>query len=1082
MARIPDSEIERLKREVSVARLVEAGGIKLTSRGKDLVGPCPFHADDTPSLTITPDKNLFHCFGCGAAGGPIDWVMKKNGVSFRHAVELLREGVGSITEGTVKHSTVRALPPPVSLDADDQALLDQVVGYYHDTLKRSPEALGYLQRRGIDAAAAVERFKLGFADRTLGLRLPEKNRKAGAEIRTRLAKIGLYRESGHEHFNGSLVIPILDAAGHATEVYGRKVTEGLRAGTPLHLYLPGPHKGVWNLDGLKEGDGEIILCEALIDALTFWCAGYRNVTAAYGVEGFTPDHLAAFKRFDVRRVLIAFDRDDAGERGTAKISERLLAEGFDCYRVLFPKGLDANAYALKLTPASKSLGLLIRKAEWLGNGTAPSVPTSSPVDTGPAIEISAFAEASADKAAKENDDTSFIETEPAAADEPAPITESAHEPEVPSLAAIDADACADADDDALPAPADPLPASVLPAQVAAEPEAEVGERDITIRLGDRRYRVRGFDRNLAVDVMKVNLLASHGDVFHVDTFDLYSAKARTNFIQMAAGELRLKADIIKSDLGKVLLKLEALQDERIAKTLKPEPAERVIAQGEQDAALAYLRSPNLLDRILTDFASCGLVGEETNKLVAYLAAVSRKLANPLAVLVQSSSAAGKTSLMDAVLAFVPEEERVRYSALTGQALFYMGEKSLKHRILAISEEEGASRASYALKLLQSDGELTIASTAKDAETGNMVTQEYRVEGPVMLFLTTTAISIDEELMNRCLVLSVDEGRAQTEAIHRLQRKKRTLQGLIDRTAKDEIVALHRNAQRLLRPLAVVNPYADKLSFLSDKTRTRRDHEKYLTLIDAIALLHQHQRAVKRIVARSANAGANEPERAIEYVEVTLEDIEAANRLAHEVLGRSTDELPPQTRGLLAATCALVAERCAAQQISQADHRFTRRELRERSGMNNTQLGVHLGRLVELEYVLVHRSGRGSSLVYELLYDGAAYDGGARLPGLIEVESLRVPIATTGDVRGAKGVSTGSIRPRNGAITGGCRGARNGGSADAAITSVESSDDSAKTHILEPKIAPASYTNGASHTHVPAYSSSSLAASSLAARR
>jgi DNA primase catalytic core len=1069
MARIAESELERLKVEVSVARLAETGGIKLEKRGKDLVGLCPFHADDTPSLTITPDKNLFHCFGCGAAGGPIDWVMKKNGVSFRHAVELLREGVPSITEGTVKHSTVRALPPPVSLDADDQALLDQVVGYYHETLKRSPEALGYLQRRGIDAAAAVERFKLGFADRTLGLRLPEKNRKAGAEIRTRLAKIGLYRESGHEHFNGSLVIPILDEAGHATEVYGRKITEGLRAGTPLHLYLPGPHKGVWNLDGLKEGKGEIILCEALIDALTFWCAGYRNVTAVYGVEGFTPDHLAVFKRFDVRRVLIAFDRDDAGERGTAKISERLLAEGFDCYRVLFPKGLDANAYALKLTPASRSLGLLIRKAEWLGNGTAPSAPTSSPVETGSAIEMTA---------AKENDDAPIIEMESRFTDEPA-TAESAREPEVPSLAAIESAASAD-----------PLPASVLPAQVTAEPDAEVSERDITIRLGDRRYRVRGFDRNLAVDVMKVNLLAAYGDVFHVDTFDLYSAKARTNFIQMAAGELRLKADIVKSDLGRVLLKLESLQDERIAKTLTPEPAERAIDAVAQDAAVAYLRSPNLLDRILADFEACGLVGEATNKLVAYLAAISRKLASPLAILVQSSSAAGKSSLMDAVLAFVPEEERVRYSALTGQALYYMGETSLKHRILAICEEEGASRASYALKLLQSEGEITIASTAKDADTGNLVTQEYRVEGPVMIFLTTTAITIDEELMNRCLVLSVDEGRGQTEAIHKLQRKKRTLEGLIARAAKDEIIALHRNAQRLLRSLAVVNPYADRLSFLSDKTRTRRDHEKYLTLIDAIALLHQHQRPIKKITVPAsggtthhggtgASTGTAE-DRTLEYVEVTLEDIAAANRMAHEVLGRSTDELPPQTRNLLKVTCSLVAERCATQAIERADLRFTRRELRERAGLSNTQIGVHLTRLVELEYVIAHRGGRGTSFVYELLYDGSADEDEARLSGLIDVDSLRSTIATTASLRGERPRFKGAFRPQNGAITEGCRVTQNGRSADAAITSVEASGDSAKTHILEGIKAPTSYTNGASHPHVSARTSSSLAASSLAA--
>jgi len=142
--------------------------------------------------------------------------------------------------------------------------------------------------------------------------------------------------------------------------------------------------------------------------------------------------------------------------------------------------------------------------------------------------------------------------------------------------------------------------------------------------------------------------------------------------------------------------------------------------------------------------------------MGYLAAVSRKLEQPLAIVVQSSSAAGKSALREAVLALMPEEERVQYSAMTGQSLFYMGETDLKHKILAIAEEEGAERASYALKLLQSEGKLTIASS-KDPQTGKLVTHEYHVEGPVMIFLTTTAIEVDEELLNRCIVLTVDEG-------------------------------------------------------------------------------------------------------------------------------------------------------------------------------------------------------------------------------------------------------------------------------------------------------------------------------------
>lgn len=943
MTRIAGSEIEQLNAEVALLRLVEAAGIALEPRGEDFAGTCPFHGDAGSSLVIVPDKNIFHCLGCDAEGGPVQWVMKKNGVSLRHAVELLREGLPGVTDETVRHSTVRALPPPVASDADSQALLDQVIGYYHETLKRSPEALAYLKGRGIDSPEAIQHFRIGYANRTLGLRLPNKQRKDGGDIRARLAQIGIYRESGHEHFNGSVVIPVLDTEGHASQAYGRKIHDNLRAGTAMHLFLPGPTKGIWNPDCLKTGSGEIILCKGLIDALTFWCAGFRNVTASW--DGVTPEHLAAFKAEGIVRVLLAFGREKEEQPGHDALVEKLLAEGFDCFRLPLPKGLDANAYAVKFTPASKSLGLLIRKAEWLGKGQPTSMPTSTSV-IDPAIRPPAYTAVEA-KAERVDAEVPVSRTRDVTPDDERPR-------------------------------ARPLPANAMPPTPSAEPEAEIGERDITINFGNRAYRVRGHEKNLAVDVMRVNLLARSGEVFHVDTFDLYSAKARANFVHMAAGELGLKPDLVKADLGKVLLKLEALQDRRIRETLQPEPSPREIAIAEREAALTFLKMPDLLDRILADFDACGLVGEATNKLVAYLATISRKLGSPLAVLVQSSSAAGKTSLMDAVLAFVPEEDRVRYSALTGQALFYMGETSLKHRVLAIAEDEGASRAVYALKLLQSEGEITIASTAKDAETGNLITQEYRVEGPVMLFLTTTAIAVDEELMNRCVVLSVDEGRAQTEAIHRLQRRKRTLAGLIAKSAKEDLLTLHRNAQRLLRSLAVVNPYADKLGFLSDRTRTRRDHEKYLTLIDAIALLHQHQREVRKI---------GEGEREIEYIEVTLADIEAANKLAHEVLGKSIDQLPPQTRSLLTAIKLLVDEHAEANGIARYDVRFTRRELREATNISDTQLKVHLSRLVELEYLVVHRAGNGRGHIYELIYDG---DGSEtpHLSGLIDAKALK----------------------------------------------------------------------------------------------
>ncbi|VAX09943.1 DNA primase, phage associated [hydrothermal vent metagenome] len=969
MARIPEHEIERLKREVSVQRLAEGRGIELKRHGAELLGLCPFHDDKEPSLAINPKKNIWNCLGaCQCGGSAIDWTMKAEGVSFRHAVELLQAdhhpslvaGVGStsmqiagaLPPGApayrasmhIKRSTVKRLPTALEHNAEDAKLLRQVIDYYHEALKQSPEALAYLEKRGI-SGEAIEQFKLGFANRTLGYRLPEKNRKEGAAIRGQLQRIGILRASGHEHFTGSIVFPVINESGQVLEIYGRKINDNLRKGTPKHLYLPGPHQGIWNAEALKASP-EIILCESLIDALTFWCAGYRNVTASYGIEGFTADHLAAFKEHGTERILIAYDRDKAGEQAAESLSKKLIAEGIDCYRIHVPKGMDVNEYALQVQPASKSLGVVIRSAQWLGAGKAPGRSGSNPE---PALNL--------------QEPKPKVENHPVATASPASET-------LPSLVAEE--------------PTEPLPAAVVPKAPTPTVDADIKDNEIIITLGDRRYRIRGLEKNLAYDVMKINLLVSRptldgaGDTVHVDTFDLYQQRPRGAFIKQAAVELGVKDDTVKADLGKLLLKLEALQSENIQAAQAPKDKAVTLNDEETRTALELLKSPDLLARIGNDFTRCGVVGETTNKLVGYLAAISRKLDSPLAITIQSTSAAGKSVLMDAVLAFMPEEDRIKYSAMTGQSLFYMGETDLQHKVLAIVEEEGASNASYALKLLQSEGELTIASTGKDPITGELKTQDYQVKGPVMIMLTTTAIDIDEELLNRCIVLTVDEGRQQTKAIHAIQRDKRTLSGLLAKADKQTILTLHQNAQRLLQPLAVVNPYAKHLSFIDDRTRTRRDHEKYLTLIDTLALLHQHQRPIKSI---------HHGGQSIRYVEVALEDIETANHLAHEVLGRTLDELPPQTRKLLGLIVELVADRCKALEMRHSDYRFSRRDIRTFTGWSDGQLKIHCRRLTELEYLLVHRGGRGQCIEYELLYDGAG-DDHPHLMGLIDLEKLR----------------------------------------------------------------------------------------------
>ncbi|MDD2999387.1 MAG: toprim domain-containing protein, partial [Candidatus Riflebacteria bacterium] len=815
---------------------------------------------------------------------------------------------------------------PINLEAADHELMQQVVDYYHETLKNSPAAISYLQKRGIYSPEIIAKFKIGYSNRTLGLNLPVKQVKSGLEIRTQLQQLGLYRDSGHEHFSGSVVFPIFDKSGNTVEIYGRKIRNNLRQSTVYHLYLPSPHAGIFNPECLAAD--EIILCESVIDALSFYANGFKNVTTAYGVNGFTDELFKAITESKPKKVIIAFDRDEAGDKSALKIANKLSTVGISCYRALFPKGMDANAYACQMKPAAKALGLVLQKTQPIGKVVESA--------TEPASHLAAKKE--------------MLEALP--------------------------EICTSIDLDKLEPANAPQTPPATPVEPAENLDLEIKEEEIILKISDRRWRVRGLDKNTSYEQLKVNLLVSRNELFHVDTFDLYSARARQVFMKQAANELKIKEDLIRSDTGKLLLKLEEIQDKLIKNTLEAKEKEIKLTPEEEAEALELLKDPNLIQRILKDFETCGIVGEETNKLVGYLAAVSRKLDAPLAVIVQSSSAAGKTSLMESILSFMPEEERVKYSAMTGQSLFYMGETNLRHKILAIVEEEGAERASYAIKLLQSEGELTIASTGKDPQSGRLITHEYRVEGPVMIFITTTSIDIDEELNNRCLILGVNESREQTRAIHRLQRERRTLKGQLLKKEKDKVLRIHRNAQRLLKPMAVINPYAEQLTFMDDRTRTRRDHEKYLTLIDTIALLHQYQRPIRKA-----------PESQLSYIESTLKDIETANKLADDILGHSLDELPPQSRRLLLLIEEMVLKACERLKIEIEDYRFSRRDIREYTGIGNTQLKIHMHRLEELEYLVAHRGSRGQTFEYELAYDGKGKDGNPFMHGLISVEKL-----------------------------------------------------------------------------------------------
>ena len=211
--------------------------------------------------------------------------------------------------------------------------------YYHRTMLNTSKGMAYLRERGILSPEAVNTFKLGLSNHTLGYRVPRTTAQ-GKALQAQLRKIGILRDTGHEHFTGCVVFPIVNAAGEVVEMYGRRMISPVR-NAAKHLYLKGPHAGVWNAGGVA-GQDEWFLCEALIDALSLWVMGFKNVTASYGTNGFTLDHWQLLRQHKPRRVLVCYDNDEAGNKAANELAQQLEPEGVEAWRVEFKPHTDAN--------------------------------------------------------------------------------------------------------------------------------------------------------------------------------------------------------------------------------------------------------------------------------------------------------------------------------------------------------------------------------------------------------------------------------------------------------------------------------------------------------------------------------------------------------------------------------------------------------------------------------------------------------------------------------------------------------------------------------------------------------------------
>ncbi len=864
---IEKERIESIKAGVDLAALVKSKGIDLKKSGKSYHGLCPFHEDTNPSLSINPDKNLWQCFGCGAAGDVIRFVELIDKVTFPEAVKRL-------SDNGFKSLVPKPRPGKVSaLTVKDRKLLARVVGYYQHTLNEDSRGVNYLKNeRGITDNQSLKDFAVGYANGTLLEILPE-----DPDVIKALKKIGILNTKGHEIFYNCVVFPLYNNRGSIVNLYGRNIEDDNGVS---HLYLPGSRTGLVNRQAVKRSQS-ILLTESIIDALTLYDQGFKNVIPIYGVNGLLDDHLFLFNR-KVKETYLVFDADDAGRKATEAVSLRLKEKGIACYPVVLPDK-DVNVFFKRHTPEEFEQLL------------------------------------------KSSNPRSLEQSEKVSKREQRLYTQTDH--------------------------------------------------GFIVGYGERQYEIKGIQRTdtQLKATVKVSKDVQGNLPFELSTIDLYSSRSRIWFAKLCADLFEAAEELIKEDLGRILTLVEEYKPKE-KKATKQE-----LTQAEKKEALTFLKKPDIFSEILSDLEIMGVTGEETNKLVGYLAAVSRKTDEPLSVLIQSRSAAGKSTLQDAILSLVPEEDYVKYTRITDQALFYKDEDSLVHKILAIEEEMGMGGAAYSIRNIQSSKKITVAATGKDPGTGKMKTEEYTVNGPVAVMITTTAAELEGETASRFLFLTIDESTKMTEAIHRMQREAETLQGLIRKKKQDRIIKKHHNAQRLLKPLAVVNPFTEYLSYPNQSLRTRRDHKKYLGLIRAIAFLYQYQRKIKTVNVEG------EP---VQYIQVTLDDIDKANRLANEVLGQSLDELARPSRTLLCSIYNMVKEISDKREIGIDEVFFTRRMIREHTGWSDWQIRAHIRQLEELEYLYVRIGARGKEYAYALNYQGQGESSGKCYLNLTPVDEIK----------------------------------------------------------------------------------------------
>ena len=453
-------------------------------------------------------------------------------------------------------------------------------------------------------------------------------------------------------------------------------------------------------------------------------------------------------------------------------------------------------------------------------------------------------------------------------------------------------------------------------------------------------KITGLDRLRVTLKIQKKEYSHHLPVRH--SLDLYHSKQVEQLVQKMAESLELGTAESERTISHMTGKLEQYRQNKL-ELLKPKKQEKKeMSEAERKEAIKYLKSKKLLRNTLEDITKSGIVGETNNSLIAYLAYTSRKREKPLHIMCLGASGTGKTYLQEKVSELMPEEDKIEITSLSDNAFYYFGREELKHKLILIEDLDGAENVLYPLRELQSKRRITKTVTLKDNK-GNLKTITLRVEGPVCVSGCTTRERIYEDNANRCILLYIDGSTDQDKRIMDYQQKASA--GTINAAAEKQITEKIKNVQRLLRPIKVVNPYAELIDLPEEVFKPRRTLLLLLSFIETITFYHQMQREVK-----TDNVSG------VQYIESTMEDIKAAFSLMKEALFSKSDELTNASRKFLEQLKKEV----------KAGDIFYANQLRKKLRLAPTTLKRYLIELTRNGYIKIRGGSKYRGFEYEVV--------------------------------------------------------------------------------------------------------------------